>query len=238
MAFLFPRVAFAPAVCAPARGEFAPLFSLFDEALNEVHRNARHHRRSFAPRFNPRFDVKEVKESYQLEGELPGVDQKDIQIEFTDEHTLVIKGRQEHHREAGTPPSVAAAAAPAAIEPAEKQVATPAASETASVKSHQATVEDEEPANASAVAAAAATTESSEAAVTPAPAPAAPEKTEEEKPSSRYWISERGVGEFSRSFSFPSRVDQDQVKASLSNGILSILIPKAKVPESRRINVE
>ncbi|KAH9204260.1 hypothetical protein DL95DRAFT_319787, partial [Leptodontidium sp. 2 PMI_412] len=41
-------------------------------------------------------------------------------------------------------------------------------------------------------------------------------KTDEgnKKPDHRYWVSERCVGEFSRSFSFPTRVDQDQVKAS------------------------
>src|SRR5947207_1883864 len=40
----------------------------------------------------PRFDVSETKESFELQGELPGVEQKDIDIEFTDPHHLVIKG--------------------------------------------------------------------------------------------------------------------------------------------------
>ncbi len=50
-------------------------------------------------------------------------------------------------------------------------------------------------------------------------------------------MSERSVGEFSRSFSFPVRVDQDAVKASMKNGILSILVPKAKKHESRKIDI-
>ncbi|KAF2112406.1 HSP20-like chaperone [Lophiotrema nucula] len=54
----------------------------------------------------------------------------------------------------------------------------------------------------------------------------------------KYWVSERSVGEFHRSFSFPTRVDQDAVKASLKNGILSVLVPKAKKSEPRKISIE
>ncbi|KAI9772243.1 MAG: hypothetical protein M1840_000992 [Geoglossum simile] len=53
----------------------------------------------------------------------------------------------------------------------------------------------------------------------------------------KYWVTERSVGAFHRSFSFPSRVDQDAVKASLRNGILSIVIPKAPAPQTRRIEI-
>jgi HSP20 family protein len=227
MAFFMPRVAFTPARCHPVRRDItrdiAPLLSLFDDTVNEVARASRHSRRSFAPRF----DVKEENEAYHLEGELPGIDQKDISIEFTDEHTLTIKGRLERHAESGTPPA-------AVVEASEKSTiqdgtATPA-SDDGSVKSRQPTVEDEDeaPANSSAAA------ESSQVAdQAPAQEPA---KTEAPKP--QYWISERSIGQFERSFRFEARVDQDAVKASLKNGILSIVVPKAKVPESRRINIE
>lgn len=220
MSFLFPRVAFAPVRCGPVRHEVAPLFSLFDETLNELQRASRVARRQF----NPRFDLKETKEAYSLEGELPGIDQGNLNIEFTDEHTLTIKGRSERHSESGSRPQAVEAEKKSAIEE------TPA-SETSSVKSHQATVEDEEPANSSAAAA-------EEAAPTPAPAGQQPAKTEEQRPEQQYWISERHVGEFTRSFSFPQRVNQEAVKASLKNGILSIVVPKAPAPESRRINIE
>lgn len=53
-----------------------------------------------------------------------------------------------------------------------------------------------------------------------------------------YWVSERSVGEFHRSFSFPSRVDQDNVKAKLNNGVLTITVPKAAAPKARKINIE
>ena len=223
MAFLMPRVAFAPARCSPAaRNDFAPLFSLFDDTLNEVARASRQSRRSFAPRF----DVKEEKESYYLEGELPGIDQKDVSIEFTDEHTLTIKGRSERHTESGNPST---AAVEASEKPASQEGTATPTSDAASVKSHQPTVEDEAaPANSSAAA------ESSHVATTtPAQEPA---KTQLSR--SQYWVSERSVGQFERSFSFQARVDQDAVKASLKNGILSIVVPKAKVPESRRISIE
>jgi len=170
--------------------------------------------------------LKETKESYSLEGELPGIDQKDLNIEFTDEHTLRIKGRTERHAESGRRPQAVEAEKKAAIEE------TPATSETSSVKSHQATVEDEEPANSSAAAAEA---NAEVSAPTPTPAPA---EQQQAKLEQQYWISERHVGEFTRSFSFPQRVNQEAVKASLKNGILSIVVPKAPVPESRRINIE
>lgn len=54
----------------------------------------------------------------------------------------------------------------------------------------------------------------------------------------KYWVSERSVGEFHRSFSFPSRIDQDAVKASLKNGVLSIVVPKAQTVKSRKVNIE
>ena len=59
-----------------------------------------------------------------------------------------------------------------------------------------------------------------------------------EQPNFKYWISERSVGEFERRFSFPGRVDQDAVKASLKNGILSVVVPKIVRGETRRIVIE
>merc|ERR1712000_579073 len=223
MSFLFPRIAYAPVRCGPVRHEFAPLLSLFDDTFNEIQKASRQARKQFTPRF----DLKETEEAYSLEGELPGIDQRDLDIEFTDEHTLTIKGRTERHVESGRRPQ-------ASVEGEEKAAIGGApASETSSVKSHQPTVEDEEPANSSA----AGNETTTVAAPTPAPA-SEQAKTEPEQPQQQYWISERSVGEFSRSFNFPARVNQNAVRASLKNGILSIVVPKAPAPESRRINIE
>ncbi len=71
-------------------------------------------------------------------------------------------------------------------------------------------------------------------------------KEEEPKPHSgenakapfeKYWVQERSIGEFARTFSFPARVDQDAVSASLDNGVLSLVVPKAKKHETRRIAI-
>jgi len=183
--------------------DFAPIFRLLDDY--DVHRAARE--TSSLRAFQPKFDVREVKDAYELHGELPGIEQKDVSIEFTDPTTLVIKGRTERSFTRGTPP--------AAIEGGQQ----PVGRITGEVN-HKATVEDE------------AAEESQKQVQT---------KPEEQQPEeeSKYWVSERSVGEFHRSFSFPTRVDQDAVKASLKNGILSITVPKAKKQaSSRRINIE
>jgi len=55
----------------------------------------------------------------------------------------------------------------------------------------------------------------------------------------KLWVSERSVGEFSRSFSFPERVDQDAVKASFKNGVLSIVVPKVQKKEgTKKIQIQ
>ena len=64
-------------------------------------------------------------------------------------------------------------------------------------------------------------------------APAAAPAESQEQP--RFWRWERSVGEFSRVFSFPSRVDHDAVTATFNNGILSVTVPKAKKMATRRI---
>jgi len=201
-----------------ANGEFGPLFRLLDDYeghLSNRGKGAGTSVRSFAPRF----DVKEVQDAYHLDGELPGIAQKDISIEFTDPHTLVIKGRTEREYSSGTPPALEDTTPKDAIE------AAPSDTASDSAKSHHATVEDEDaPATTTETA-----IEKAPTAETPAQAP---------KEHFKYWVSERSVGEFHRTFSFPARVDQDAVKASLKNGILSIVVPKATAPTSKRIAIE
>ncbi|GAB7343918.1 hypothetical protein MBLNU457_1871t2 [Dothideomycetes sp. NU457] len=222
---LFPRF---------AAGEFAPLFRLLDDyATHQLTRP------SFPAvpalrTFQPRFDVREAKDSYELHGELPGIDQKDIAIEFTDESTLSIRGRTERHEERGTRPQPQAA-----VEGQPEQHKL-----TDGNNYHKATVEDDTGMNMSgANPDAASDTPTASEAKTPSESQMTQTETQtetqqEQQPQSRYWVSERSVGEFSRTFNFPSRVDQENVKASLKNGILSIIVPKAQAPASRRINIE
>jgi HSP20 family protein len=175
--------------------------------------------------FQPRFDVKEEGDQYVLQGEFPGIEQKNINIEFTDANTLSIKGRVERHHEEGTRPS-------AQVEAPIEQSAI-AESETSSY--HKASVEDEsEP-----------TMSGGNPDATPAETPAesvaeteTQQAAEAPTPKSQYWLSERSVGEFSRVFTFPSRIDQESVKASLKDGILSVVVPKAQIQANKRIEIE
>lgn len=226
----------------PSVHDVAPLFSLFDESLAQLERATRQASRSHFKRpFNPKFDVKEAKESYLLEGELPGFDAKDISIEFLDDgHTLQIKGKYVKETKAGQPTQEAATAVEGTEVPkAVEQAPAAEQSETSSVKSHQATVEDdvEEPANASAVA----EQPQPQAVAETSKAPAEQQQQvvqQEKKDETKHWISERYSGSFTRSFSFPSKVNQEAVRASLKDGILAITLPFARKPESRRIQIE
>lgn len=154
----------------PSSGDFTPLFRLLDDY--DIHRTGRRSSQSSVRSFSPRFDVRETGEAYHLDGELPGIAQKDIDIEFTDPQTLTVKGRTEREYEAETEGD-----------------------------------ETEGKGNAP-------------------------------KSQHRFWASERVTGEFQRTFSFPTRVDQNAVKASLKNGILSVVVPKATASVAKKITVE
>ena len=90
--------------------EFAPVFRLMDDlqAASKAGRCGQYSNRLRS--FQPRFDVKENKDSYELKGELPGIEQKNIEVAFTDANTLIIKGHTESYREEGTAPSAQAEA--------------------------------------------------------------------------------------------------------------------------------
>ncbi|EXJ82078.1 hypothetical protein A1O1_08147 [Capronia coronata CBS 617.96] len=165
---LFPRLSSS---FGPSRQELGPFFNLFNDTFSELQKLSESASRTFAPKF----DVKEAQDKYILEGELPGIDQKNVTIQFEDDQTLTIKGRTEHQREEGQRPDQTAQNG----ESTSKEVATTGSKEVA-----------------------------------------------KSQPQHTYWVSERQVGEFARSFAFPNPVDQDHVKASLKNGILSVVVPK------------
>ena len=162
-------------------GDFSPLFRLLDDY--DLHRSSRSDTsmRSFAPKF----DVREANDAYILDGELPGIDQKDVDIEFSDPQTLIVKGR------------------------CEREYHSPEEGENASNKAGERGKEKEKQVS-----------------------------KKEAGPHHKYWMSERSIGEFHRSFNFPTRVNQDNVKAHLKNGVLSITVPKAGPPASKKTNIE
>ncbi|ODM21945.1 30 kDa heat shock protein [Aspergillus cristatus] len=164
----------------PSAGDFAPLFRLLDDY--DVHRSNRGQVSSLRS-FTPRFDVRESDDAYHLDGELPGISQENIDIEFSDRHTLVISGRTERIHD--TPQSQD-------VQGKNRDV----------VKAGEQSV------------------------------------TKSENNKHRYWVSERSVGEFHRTFSFPDKIDQDKVKASLKNGILSVVVPKETASGVKKITIE
>jgi HSP20 family protein len=198
---LFPRYATAT---APYDGGFRSLFRMMDDIATN-YENAMPSSTAIRA-FSPKFDVIEEKDAYKLHGELPGLDQKDVSIEFTDPHTLVIKGRTETRYERSEP-----------ADQGQQEIQN---------GSHKATVEDES------------AEKSKETAVVSSDAQKK-DVVSSGHHKTKYWVTERSVGEFHRSFNFPSRVDQDAVKASLKQGVLSITVPKlAATKGSRKIDIE
>lgn len=183
--------------------EFSPLFRLLDDYDRQVSRQWNNFDKQIRS-FSPKFDVKENKDSYELHGEFPGIEQKDINIEWTDANTLTITGRHETVKEEGRKPQ-------GFIEEGEAN----------HEHYHKPTVEDENAESSTQVA--------------KKPDQEVAKRDENE---TKFWVSERSVGEFHRTFSFPATIDQDGVKASLKNGILSIVVPKAKAAQPRKINIE
>ncbi len=222
--------------------DLAPLFRLLDSATADLVPSTS---RATARRasFTPRFDVRELGSSYELQGELPGIEQKDLQIEFVDERTLVIRGRTTSEYSSSQNGDEATTTTTKAVEAGDKAVDN-AEAKTASNYRRPSVHEEDEYVDAGAEASDASSSgantnasrnevaeQSQSKDVTTAPSSA-------EQPSFKYWISERSVGEFERRFSFPGRVDQDAVKASLKNGILSVVVPKVVAREARRIQIE
>lgn len=190
---LFPRAFYT------SDTSFTPLFRLlddFDTYSREVQGQESRRPGRAAASFNPKFDLRETENAYELHGELPGVERENVNIEFTDPQTIVVHGRVERSYTAGTPPAgfIEVPHETAAITEGEGEGKGKAKS----------------PEETSGAAAA---------------------------PREKYWVSERSVGEFTRSFNFPAPVDHDGVTAGLNNGVLSVTVPKARKRETRRIAI-
>lgn len=156
--------------------------------------------------FSPAFDVRELTDAYYLDGELPGVDHGNIDIEFSDPHTLIIKGHTERNYQTKHSQTQSGYGSP---------------------RRRQPTVEDEDEANS---------TDTATVDLTAVSEKLPAENTQSS--SFHYWASERSIGEFQRTFTFPTRVNQDAVRASLRNGILSVVVPKEAAPKTKKIRIE
>jgi len=254
----------APAACHERERELnlAPLFRLLDdfESYHGANQQAQprvRHTLNIRPRrttpFSPKFDVRETAYTYELHGELPGLERENVNIEFVDPQTLVVRGRVERaYENKPQQPEETTVTPPAEATPAQNEAeAEPEVevdwedvkSTTSSTHSnyHHPTVEDdaeERDARSSAPSKTATPApEHSEVEKAPEAAAPAPTPTPAKPASDRYWLHERSVGEFSRAFSFAQLVNQASVTATLENGVLSVSVPKAPKHVVRRVAV-
>jgi HSP20 family molecular chaperone IbpA len=51
------------------------------------------------------------------------------------------------------------------------------------------------------------------------------------------YFSEYGVGDYQRVFTLTDEVDREKIRATVKNGVLTILLPKADVVKTRKISV-
>jgi HSP20 family protein len=64
------------------------------------------------------------------------------------------------------------------------------------------------------------------------------ERIEEWKEEGRYHLAERNYGSFMRRFQLPQGVDTEKIKADVENGLLQVRIPKAALPQPKKIQVK
>lgn len=219
-------------------GDFLPLFQLMDDYCDTRRptkpAQSSRGRPSAAPSapatpakpqlssFTPKFDVREADQFYILDGELPGAQQENIEIEFTDPETMVIKGQIERNYDITSPSSAESTNDNDDV----MSVHSDGASSTHS-NYHSPTVEDEDEDGAVKV-----NTVQSTSVAKRQPQP------EVQQPTYKYWASERSIGTFQRTFTFPTRVNQDGVKATFKNGILSVFVPKQAIQKAKRIRID
>jgi HSP20 family molecular chaperone IbpA len=174
----------------PRFNEFSPVFRLADE-LERATREASNIEagRSFAPKF----DLHETKDAYELHGELPGIEQSDINLEWSDDNSLNISGKREKVRTESSEGNDGG-------DGGEHSQAANTGNKAVAKKSETAVAKAAD--------------------------------------GPRYWITERSFGSFNRTFQFPTNVNQEAVKASLKNGVLTVIVPKAKAKEPRKITIE
>lgn len=62
-------------------------------------------------------------------------------------------------------------------------------------------------------------------------------KREEEVKGKNYYRSERAYGSFSRTIPLPVPVERDKAKATFKDGVLEIVVPKAKGPGPNQVEI-
>ena len=63
-------------------------------------------------------------------------------------------------------------------------------------------------------------------------------KQSNENDSEHYYSRERFYGKFQRGFRFSAPVNEDGIKAVFKNGVLTVTVPKAEIPEPAKILIK
>jgi HSP20 family protein len=63
-------------------------------------------------------------------------------------------------------------------------------------------------------------------------------KVEHKKEKGKYYHLERSYGKFCRSFYLPENIDQEQIVASMKNGVLELAIPKVEKARPKSIDIK
>ena len=63
-------------------------------------------------------------------------------------------------------------------------------------------------------------------------------KEETDEKENGFIRKERYTGTFTRAFTLPSAIKEDQIKASFKNGVLTVMAPKAEVKKPKLINID
>jgi HSP20 family protein len=64
-------------------------------------------------------------------------------------------------------------------------------------------------------------------------------KVEPEVPEKHQLLhAEYGVGDYQRSFTISNEIDREKIEATVKNGVLRLVLPKAKAVQTRKISVQ
>ncbi|KAH7303473.1 HSP20-like chaperone [Stachybotrys elegans] len=213
MSFFFPRTIYH------SEAPLAPLFQLLNELEDYPQRRSRgcHAYRASQPEvvtWVPRFNVRETPEAWVLRGELPGLNKDHVSIELSDPQKLVVRGKFDPSFPESQP-DVSDSASDATAE----------STHTEDNHSYQATVEDDTENDFEVV--------DEKAQGSPKPQAAPVEQTEQKQEAAH---SDSEIT-FSRTFKFPTYVDQSEIAASLKDGLLTVVVPKPKKAEPVNIPI-
>lgn len=168
------------------------------------------------PHVMPRFDMYETSAAFVVEGELPGSRARaHMTLEWMQPRTLLIQGTLDSTGIFGPQPPEddreAGAAKPEATNGTEEiSIAEPTEEDVKKFKE----VSEEDTNDIFATSG-----------------------SEVTKGAVRSWMSERCIGPYFRSFTFPSAVDEKSIKAVLRDGLLTVTIPKDADLETKGIPI-